>query len=119
MHLYSAFIEINPDKPFRFELDEIEIEKVHPDGMIETKCPYFTSSTYSSYYFGGNSGSKLDVPYKISDYILILYSTNKNVCRDFFNKKRLEIEDMISTTQKRLRESSVKENLSQDYIIDD
>lgn len=116
--LYSGFVKINPDEPFRFELDELEIEKVHSDGMIETKCPYFTSSTYSSYYFGGNSGSKLNVEYKITDYILILYSTDKNQCSMFLARKRLELESLIEKMRERFRESKIEINVADIKDID-
>lgn len=52
IHLYSGFVKINPDEPFRFELDEIEIKRIYPNGTIETKIPYFISSINSTYYFG-------------------------------------------------------------------
>lgn len=107
-HLYSAFVKINPDEPFRFELDEMEIEKVYPDGTIETKRSYFTSSISSTCYFGGTSGNKLGVEYKISDYCFILYSDNRNDCCMFLERKRMEVESMINKMWRRFRESKIE-----------
>ena len=114
-HLYYAFVKINPDEPFRFELDEMEIEKVYPDGTIETKRPYFTSIISSTCYFGGNSVNKLGIEYKISDYYFILYSDNRNECCMFLERKRLEVESMINKMWMRFRESKI-EMLDRNFV---
>lgn len=115
VHLYFGFVKINQDEPFRFELDEMDIEKVYPDGTIETKRSYFTSSISSTCYFGGTSGNKLGVEYKISDYYFILYSDNRNECCMFLERKRMEVESMINKMWRRLRESKI-EMLDRNFV---
>lgn len=108
IHLYSGFVRTIPDMPFKFEVDELEIEKIYPDGTIETKYPYFISSIDSTYYFGGN-WSKLDKIYNINDNMQIIYSTDKQKCMDFVTGKRKELIEFADNFLKKLNQSKVED----------
>lgn len=108
IHLYCGFVRIIPDMPFRFEVEELEIEKVFLDGMIKTKHPYFTSSMNSTYYFAGRDGEILGKIFKINDHISIIYSTNKQECIDFVIEKRKEVSETADNFLKRLNQSKAE-----------
>lgn len=110
IHLYSGFVKINPYEPFRFEVEELEIKKIHSDWTIETMHSYFISSLNSTYYFGGRGGQRLDKVFKINDHISIIYSTNKQKCMDFVIEKRKEVSEMANNILKRLNQSKVEES---------
>lgn len=114
MHLYSGFVKINPGEPFRFEVDELEIEKIYKDGTIETKFPYFVSNINSTYYFGG-TWSNLDKIYKINDNIWVIYSKDKQKCMDFVINKRKELSELADNILKKLNQSKV-EDLTSDNM---
>ena len=65
IHLYSGYFS-NNTAPFKFELSEMPVKRVYEDGTIETKYPYFTSSSYSTNYFGGRSGNDLEKEYQLT-----------------------------------------------------
>ena len=60
VRFFSAYVITNPDHPFKFEIEELEIKKVFPDGTIELKKPYFYCKNDSTYYFGGSSGHRIN-----------------------------------------------------------
>lgn len=107
-HLYSGFVKINPGEPFRFEVDELEIEKVYKDGTIETKFPYFVSNIDSTYYFG-DRWSGLDEIYKINDNIWVIYSKDKQKCMDFIIWKWKEVTEKADNLLKRLNQSKIED----------
>lgn len=107
IHLYSGFVKINPDEPFRFEVEEMEIKKIYQDGTIETRHPYFISSINSTYYFGGRSGETLGKVFKITDHMSVIYSTSKQECMDFVIGKRKEVSEMEENLLKRLNQSKI------------
>lgn len=109
IHLYSGFVKINPDEPFRFEVDELEVEEIYKDGTIETKRPYFISRMNSTYYFGGNSGERLNRVFEITDRMGIIYSTDKQKCMDFVTDKRKEVKEMADNLLKNLNQSKVED----------
>lgn len=108
IHLYYGFVKINPDEPFRFEVEEVEIKEVYQDGTIETKELYFISSLNCTHYFGGCSGERLGKVLKIKDHMSIIYSTNKQECIDFVIAKRKEVSEMADNLLKRLNQSKVE-----------
>lgn len=109
VNLYSAFAKINPSEPFKFELEELEIKKIYDDGTIELKHPYFISSNYSTYHFGGKLGEKLDKVYEINDYMTVLYSMDKQKCKDFLISKRKEVTEKADNLLKRLNQSKIED----------
>lgn len=109
IHLYSGFVKINPHEPFEFAVEEIEIKNIYQDGTIETKVPYFVSLLNSTYYFGGNSRGSLDKIFKITDYISIIYSMDKQKCMDFIINIRKEVGEMADNLLKRLNQSKVED----------
>lgn len=109
IHLYCGFVKINPYEPFEFTVEEIEIKNIYQDGTIETKCPYFVSLLNSTYYFGGNSRGSLDKIFEITDYISIIYSTDKQKCMDFVIGKRKEVSEKSDNFLKRLNQSKIED----------
>lgn len=89
VHLYSGYFS-NNTVPFRFELSEMPVKRVYEDGTIETKYPYFTSSSYSTNYFGGRSGNDLEKECQLT-FGKVFYSTDKEKCREWLEDK-LKIE---------------------------
>ena len=61
IHFYNGYVKTDINKPFIFEVKELEIEKVLEDGTIKLKHPYFYCSSDSTYYFGGKTCGKTDV----------------------------------------------------------
>lgn len=106
IHLYSGFVKTIPDKPFKFEVDEIEIEKVYEDGTIETKYPYFTSNINSTRYFYDRH-DKLDVVCEINNNMWVIYSTDKQKCINFVTSKRKSVSEMTNNLLYRLRQSEI------------
>ena len=93
IHLYSGYFS-NNSAPFRFELSDMPVERVYEDGTIETKCPYFTSPSYSTNYFGGKSGNGLEKEYQLT-FGKAFYSTDKEKCREW-------LEDKLKTERARI-----------------
>lgn len=119
IHLYSGFVKIKPDEPFRFEVDELEIKKIHPNGTIETMHPYFISDLNSTYYFGGCIGKDLDKILKITDCVSVIYSTDKQKCMNYVIGKRKEISEKADNLLKRLNQSKIEDLTKQksgDYL---
>ena len=93
IHLYSAYYSPN-EPPFRFEISEIKIKRICGD-VIETEYPYFTAKDYSTCYFGGTTGSKLDVEYHLK-FGCVYYSTDKEKCMKWLaNKYRDECDKIM------------------------
>ncbi len=107
VHLYSGYFS-NNTIPFRFELSEMPIKMVYEDGTIETKYPYFTSSLYSTNYFGGRSGNVLEKEYQLT-FGKVFYSKDKGKCREW-------LEDIYKREQDRI--SKEYDAISSSKIVD-
>lgn len=107
IHFYSAYAKTDINKPFRFALDELEIERVLSDGTIKLKHPYFYSKDDSSHFFGGIIGHPID-----KEIVLrcgaAYYSTDKNKCKDFLIEKMKEQNELSDKIRERMRESKLE-----------
>lgn len=107
VRFFSAYVITNPDRPFKFEIEELEIKNVFPDGTIELKNPYFYCKNDSTYYFGGSSGHRINEECNLT-YGMALYSTNELDCKDFISRKMREMDEQWRKIYKRLKESRVE-----------
>lgn len=69
---------------------------------------YFISREYSTSYFAGKSGNRIDKEYEISNDIKVYYSTNKQKCIDWILKKRAELEEYAKKLNDRLSDSKIE-----------
>lgn len=106
VYLYSAYYSTNA-LPFRFEISELKIKRICGD-VIETEYPYFTAKDYSTYYFGGTTGSKLDVEHHLN-LGTVYYSKDKGKCREW-------LEDIYKREQDRI--SKEYDAISSSKIVD-
>ena len=104
IHFYSGYVKTNINEPFIFKVEELEIEEVFEDGTIKLKYPYFYCSSDSTYYFGGKLGEKTDRELKLS-HGMVIYSTNKNKCKDFVIDKMREMNELVDKIRKRMQDS--------------
>ena len=74
--------------------------------MIETEYPYFTAKDYSTCYFGGTTGSKLDVEYHLN-FGTVYYSTNKEKCMEWLANKYRDEHDKIMDLYNAIIESRI------------
>ncbi len=112
-HFYSAYAKTDINEPFKFELKEIEIKKVHEDGTIELEYPYFYCKDDSSYFFGGRRGCELDKENHLF-YGTVYYSTDKNKCKDFLLEKMREQNKLADKVRERMRKSKLEIKLLED-----
>lgn len=104
VHLYSAYCSTN-DPPFRFEISEVKIKRIYED-MIETEYPYFVSNSYSTRYFGGVTGNKLDIEYHLN-FGYVYYSTDKEKCMKWLENKYKQARDKIINLYNAISESQI------------
>ena len=107
VHFYSAYARTDINEPFKFELEEIEINKVYENGTIELKHPYFYCKDDSSYFFGGRSGNELDKEI-ILRYGTVYYSTDKNKCKEFLLSKMIDQNALSDKIRERMRDSKLE-----------
>lgn len=107
MHFYSAYVRTDINEPFRFEVREIEIKKVHENGVIELEYPHFYCKDDSSHYFGGPFGIPIDKELRLK-YGIAYYSTDKNKCKEFLLGKRREQNELADKIRERMRESKLE-----------
>lgn len=113
IHFYSAYARTDIKKPFRFELEEIEIKRVYEDGTIELKHPYFYCKYDSTHFFGGGSGRQIDKETVLTNGTAY-YSTDKNKCKDFLFEKMKEQNELADKIRERMRESKLEIKLLED-----
>ena len=104
VHLYSAYYSTNA-LPFRFEISELKIKRICGD-VIETEYPYFTAKDYSTCYFGGTTGSKLDVEHHLN-LGTVYYSTDKEKCMEWLKNKYKQERDKIIALYNAILESQI------------
>lgn len=107
IHFYSAYARTDINEPFRFELNEVEVKKVHENGVIELECPYFYCKDDSSHYFGGPFGIPIDKELRLKHGI-VYYSTDKNKCKDFLLEKMREQNELANKIRERMRDSKLE-----------
>lgn len=107
IHFYSAYARTDVNEHFKFKLEEIEIKKIHENGTIELKYPYFCCKDDSSYFFGGRSGYELDKEI-VLHYGTVYYSTDKNKCKDFLLEKMREQNELANKIRERMRDSKLE-----------
>lgn len=104
VHLYSAYYSIN-EPPFRFEISEIKIKNIYGD-TIETEYLYFTAKDYSTRYFGGAGGERLDTEFCLR-FGYAYYSTDKEKCMRWLTNKYTQEHDKIIALYNALSESRI------------
>lgn len=107
IHFYVAYARTDINEPFRFELEEVEIKKVHENGMIELELPYFYCADNSSRCFGGSFGSPIDKELKLR-HGTIYYSTDKSKCVEFLLDKMKEQNELANKIRERMRDSKLE-----------
>lgn len=107
IHFYSAYVRTDINEQFKFELKEVEIEKVFEDGTIKLQYPYFCCKNDSSYLFGGRNGHQLEKEIVLR-YGTVYYSTDKNKCKDFLLEKMKEQNEFADKIRERMRESKLE-----------
>lgn len=111
---YSAYVRTDINEPFKFELKEVEIEKVFEDETIKLQYPYFYCKDDSTYFFGGKSWHPLDKEIVLR-YGTAYYSTDKNKCKDFLLEKMKEQNELIGKIRERMKESKLEIKLLEEY----
>ena len=104
IHFYSAYARTDINNPFQFELEEIEIKKIHENGTIELKYPYLYCKDDSTYFFRKRNVDKEIFLKHGTAY----YSTNKNKCKDFLLEKMKEQNELADKIKERMRESKLE-----------
>ena len=104
---FSAYAMTSLDYPFKFKLEELEIEKIFPDGTIKLKSPYFYCEDDSTYYFGGSSGHQIDKECKLR-FGTAFYSTDKHKCKDYLINKMREMNELSNKIHDRMQESKLE-----------
>lgn len=107
VRFFSAYTMTSLAYPFKFELEELEIEKIFPDGTIKLKSPYFYCENDSTYYFGGSSGQRIDKECKLR-YGTAFYSTDKHKCKDYLFNKMREMNELSKKIHDRMQESKLE-----------
>lgn len=107
IHFYSAYVRTDINEPFRFEIEEVEIKKIHENGTIELKYPYFYCNDDSSRFFGGAFGIPVDKEISLK-HGTAYYSTDKNKCKYFLLGKMKEQNEIADKIRKRMRESKLE-----------
>lgn len=103
---YSAFIRTDVGEPFVFEIEEIKVKNVYPDGTIELHSPRFIYDDYSTYFFTVKGGCAIGREYKLRNGC-VFYSTDKHKCMDYLMEKRKELNDYCDKIRSRLQESKI------------
>lgn len=104
IHFYSAYARTDVNNPFLFELEELEIEKVHENGTIELKYPYSYCQHDITRFFGEINTDKEIVLGSGTVY----YSTDKNKCKDFLLDKMKEQNELADNIREHMRESKLE-----------
>lgn len=107
IHFYSAYVRTDINEPFKFELKEVEIEKVFEDETIKLQYPYLYCKNDSSYLFGGRSGHQLDKEIVLG-HGTAYYSIDKNKCKDFLFEKMKEQNELADKIRERMRDSKLE-----------
>ena len=90
--IFSAYAMTSLDYPFKFELEELEIEKTFPD---------------STYYFGGSLGHRTDQECKLR-FGTAFYSTDKHKCKDYLINKMREMNELSNKIHDLMQESKLE-----------
>lgn len=93
------------DGEVEFCYSPMEITRVYPS-CIETKGYYFKSRNHSTRYF---DESDLDKEYKITDELMVFYSSDKGKCIEWLEKTRSSFLNYHKDLYERIQQSEVRE----------
>lgn len=97
VHLYRAYYSME-EYPYTFNVQELPIDKMLGD-VIVTKDYYLISKDFTTCYFGGFYGERLDTALQLGNGVAY-YSTDKAKCMnwliDIYDAKETEIVAMYN-----------------------
>lgn len=104
--LFAAWAKFDPNCPFEFMVEEIEIAHIYGNGVIETKRPCFVNASYSTRLFGEYGSAPLDKELVFPNGAAY-YSLDKAKCVAFLKKKRSELQIYAENLIQKLNECEI------------
>ncbi len=104
--LFVAWAKFDPNCPFEFVVEEIEIARIYGNGVIETKYKCFVNASYSTKLFGECGSAPLDKELTFQSGAAY-YSLDKGKCVAFLKKKRSELTTYAENLLQKLNESTI------------